>query len=66
MYAFYFYFFFICGFIGLEDYYIYLLDCKINHLYIDVFIIPIRIRRIIVTTKSEYPTRLAPTHIYHL
>ena len=65
MYAFYFYFFFICGFIGLEDYYIYLLDCKINHLYIDVFIIPIRIRRI-VTTKSEYPTRLAPTHIYHL
>ena len=49
-------FFFICGFIGLEDYYIYLLDCKINNLYIDVFIIPIRIRRI-VTTKSEYSTR---------
>ena len=25
-------FFFICGFIGFEDYYIYLLDCKINNL----------------------------------
>ena len=45
MYAF---FFFICGFIGFEDYYIYLLDCKINNLCIDVFIIPIMIRKIVV------------------